>query len=237
MKKLLLIIISLLLIGKIGFSQESEKRKLRLPIWTFHDKNVSIFGISIGAYSTAIDYRNTVTNGLRIETPGLGFLVLLGNGSPISHIDTITKGINRQDFNFSEIINGINISTGSLGSINYNGISLAFGGQTGELLNGLSISGLTSSINKVNGVSIGGLLVNETLQLNGIQISGANTCIIMSGIQIGIMNEAKNMKGVQVGLINKTFKSKGIQLGLWNVNEHRQFPIINWSFKKVNTDC
>jgi hypothetical protein len=233
MRNLLLISISILLIGKIGFSQESEKRKLRLPIWSFHEKNTSIYGVSLGAYSLVDNNRNTVSNGLRIELPGLGFIAWMANGSIISDIDTITKGIKRQDFNFSETVNGINISSGSLGSINYNGISLALGSQSGELLNGLSISGMTSSMHKVNGICIGGILLNETLQLNGIQIgSVTNGAILMCGLQVGGYNEAKTMKGIQIGIVNKTYKSKGIQIGLWNINEHRKLPIINWNFKK-----
>lgn len=233
MRYLLLIIITFLLVGKTGFSQESEKRKLRLPIWTFHDKNVSIYGISVGAFSWTGNNRNTITNGLRIEVPGIGFLTLLANGSPMSHIDTITKGIKRQDFEFSEIVNGINISSGSWGELNYNGLTLALAGQNGFLTNGVAIAGLWNSINKVNGVSIGGILLNETLHHNGIQIGGiANAAIIMKGLQIGIMNGAKSMDGIQIGLFNKTFKSKGLQIGLWNINEHRKLPILNWSFKK-----
>jgi hypothetical protein len=232
MKNLILIIASVLLIGKIGFSQSLENRKIRLPIWTFHQKNVSIYGVSLGAYSLVGDYRNTVTNGIRIEAPGLGFIGWIFGGSQLDRIDTITNGIKRKDFSFSEIVNGLNISSGSLGSINYNGLTLALGAQSGELLNGLSIVGLTSSFHKINGVCIGGILVNETLQLNGIQVSLGNSAVVMSGLQIGGVNEAKTMKGIQIGIVNKTYKSKGIQIGLWNINEHRKFPITNWNFKK-----
>lgn len=232
MRKLLLILISVLFIGKIGYSQDINKRKLRLPIWTFHEKNVSIYGVSLGAFSWCDNNRNTVTNGIRIEAPGIGFLTLLGNGSPMSDIDTITESIKRQDFKFSEVVNGLNVSSGSWGELNYNGITIALAGQNGFLTNGIAIAGLWNSINKVNGISIGGLLLNESLQLNGIQIAGmANGAIILTGLQIGVLNEAKTMKGVQIGLFNKTYKSKGLQIGIWNINEHRKFPIINWSFK------
>jgi|SRR5690554_4331264 len=213
--------------------QVCERRSLRLPIGTFHEKNVTIYGLSLGAFSWYANERNTVTNGLRIEVPGVGFLTLLGNGSPVSHVDTITKGISRQDFDFSEIVNGINISTGSWGELNYNGLTIGVAAQNGYLANGIAIAGVWNSINKVNGMSIGGLLLNESLQHNGIQIGGlGNRSLLMNGVQIAFVNKAKTMNGLQIGLVNKSFKSTGIQIGLWNVNELRKFPIVNWSYSK-----
>jgi hypothetical protein len=230
--RFLLILILFCLNTQIALSQDTNKRKFRAPIWTFHEKNTSIYGISVGAYSGFGAARNTVTNGIRLEVPGVGLLLLIANGSPIDKVDTLTEGVKREDFNFSEIVNGINISTGSAGEINYNGISIAIISQNGYLTNGIAIASLTNSMNKVNGISIGGLLVNEALQHNGIQIGGANSAIIMSGIQISVVNEAKSMRGLQIGLINTTNDSRGFQFGLWNINEHRRLPLINWNFKK-----
>jgi hypothetical protein len=230
--RFLLILILYCLNTQIAQSQDTNKRKFRAPIWTFHEKNTSIYGISVGAYPAFVGSRNTVTNGIRLEVPGVGFLLLILNGSPINTVDTLTKNIKREDFNFSEIVNGINISTGSGGEINYNGISIALISQNGYLTNGIAIAGITNSMNKVNGISIGGLLVNEALQHNGIQIGGTNSAIIMSGIQISVVNSAKSMRGLQIGLINKANDSCGLQIGLWNINEHRRLPLINWSFKK-----
>jgi hypothetical protein len=232
MRFILLIILYLLNI-QIVFSQDTNKRKFRAPIWTFHEKNASIYGISVGAYPAGLGYeRNTATNGIRLEVPGIGLLLLLVNGSPIDKVDTLKEGVKREDFDFSEIVNGINISTGSAGAMNYNGISIAIVSQNGYLTNGIAIAGLTNSMNKVNGVSIGGILVNEALQHNGIQIGGGNSAIIMSGLQIGVVNVAKSMRGLQIGMINETKDSFGFQLGLWNKNEHRRLPVINWNFKK-----
>ena len=232
MRHLLRALITLFLISQIALVQASEKRESRLPLWTFHEKNVSIYGLSIGGFSGYGFNRNTVTNGVRLEIPGIGFLAPLGNGSPVSDIDTIGHGIKRQDFVFSEIVNGINISTGSWGELNYNGLTIGLFAQNGYLANGLAVSGLWNSVNKVNGISFGGLLLNEALQHNGIQVGGlASSSIIMSGVQIGVLNEAKTMSGVQIGLINKTNKSRGFQFGLWNINERRRLPLINWNFR------
>lgn len=233
MKYRIILTLIILLFKLSAVCQDSEHRSLRLPIWTFHEKNVNIYGVSLGAFSWYGNDRNTVANGLRIEVPGVGFLTLLGNGSPVSHVDTITEGIRRQDFDFSEIINGVNISTGSWGELNYNGLTIGIAAQNGYVSHGIAIAGLWNSINKVNGISIGGLLLNESLQHNGIQIGGlGSSAILMNGIQIAVVNKAKTMKGLQIGVVNRTFKSTGIQIGLWNVNEHRKFPIINWSYGK-----
>ena len=227
------ILIAITLLSQIALSQETIKRKTRFPIWTFHESNVTINGISVGAFSWLGNDRNTVTNGIRLEVPGIGIMALAGNGSPISDIDTIPEGIKREDFEFSEIVNGINLSTGSWGEMNYNGVTLALVAQNGYLANGMAAAFVWNSINKVNGVSVGGFLANECLHHNGFQIGGfGNLSIIMYGMQLAVRNEAKTMRGVQIGLYNKTYNSKGVQFGLWNINEHRKLPIINWSFGK-----
>tara|TARA_R110002050_G_scaffold45957_1_gene108362 strand:+ start:203 stop:901 length:699 start_codon:yes stop_codon:yes gene_type:complete len=231
--RLPLILIIIFLSYQNSLSQDTNKREIRFPIWTFHENNVAIYGISVGAFSGYDSTQNTVSNGLRIEIPGVGALpgILMGNSSPLRDGDTITKGIKRKDFVFSEIINGINISTGSWGKMNYNGLTISLVAQHGYLTNGIAISGLINSTNKVNGISIGGVILNEALHHNGLQIGLlGNSSIIMFGVQIGVQNEAKTLEGLQVGLFNRTYKSKGLQLGLWNINEHRKLPLINWSF-------
>lgn len=234
MRRFLLLIIAIGLFHQFAAAQATLKRTPKFPIWSFQDTNVTIHGISYGNFSGSNlylgDYRNTVTNGLRLELYGLGVWFPIGNGSPITGIDTITNGISRSDYIFNEIINGINLSTGSVGGLNYNGITISLTGQYGFLANGLAISGVMNAMDKVNGISIGGL-ANEALQHQGIQIGGGvSSAIIMYGIQVAANNQAKTMYGIQIGLFNKTDKSKGLQIGLWNKNEHRSLPFINWSF-------
>lgn len=224
MKKLLLIIFICLPI--LGFSQDYNE-KLRLPIWTFHTHNTTIYGVSIGAFSHTGSERFVRTNGLRLEIPGIGFLAPLGNGSPITGINTLKS----TSFVFSEIINGINISTGSWGNIKYNGITIGLIAQYGNLNNGLALAGLWNSMDKSNGIQIS-ILINETLQSNGMQFSLSNKSIKTNGIQIGAVNGSQIINGVQIGLYNRSKETIGFQIGLWNVNEKRKLPIINWNFKK-----
>nr|WP_315144997.1 hypothetical protein [uncultured Flavobacterium sp.] len=213
------------------FSQEYSLKK-RYLIWTFHTKNSTINGISIGAYPNLNENNRFVkTNGIRLEIPGLGFLAPIGNGSPISRIDSVSGKFIRKDYKFDEIINGINISTGTIGKVNYNGLTIGGIAQFGILNNGIAIAGIWNAMNKSNGIQVS-FLLNEALYSNGLQISIGNSAIIMSGLQIGGYNYAKEMYGVQIGLWNKSQKTKGIQIGIWNINEQRKFPIFNWNFKK-----
>jgi hypothetical protein len=216
-------------------SQEPEEvRKLRLPLWSFHAHNTNIYGVSVGAFSYEDDYRNTISNGVRLELPGVGMFALTGfmNPPPSAGVDSLRRGFKRSDFEFSEIINGINISTGSWGDMNYNGLTLALVAQHGNLCNGVSFVGLFSSLDKANGLATG-LAVNNVLQMNGLQVSlFVNRSILMSGCQISAYNVAKNSRGVQIGIVNETEDSKGIQIGLVNINEYRTLPLINWNFRK-----
>lgn len=209
----------------LGFSQHFNEN-LRTPIWTFHTNNTTICGFSLGAYSTIQSERFVKTNGIRLEIPGIGFLVPFSNGSPIYKIETLEP----HNFVFSEIINGINISTGSWGNIKFNGITIGIIAQYGNVNNGLAIAGLSNSMHKSNGVQIS-LLYNETLESKGFQFSLSNESLKMNGVQIGVFNRSKELKGIQIGLINRSKKFKGFQLGLWNVNAKRKLPFINWNFK------
>lgn len=71
-----------------------EIRKLRLPVWSFHEHNVNIYGVSIGAFSYENDYRNTVSNGVRLELPGVGMFALTGfmNAPPNAKVDSLRRG-------------------------------------------------------------------------------------------------------------------------------------------------
>ena len=229
MKIIILLILTFFTVNV--FSQEYNLNK-RYLIWTFHTKNTTINGISVGAFPNLNENNRFVkTNGIRLEIPGFGFLATLGNGSPISKIDSISGKFNRKNYKFDEIINGINISSGTVGKVNYNGLTIGGIAQFGILNNGIAIAGIWNAMDKSNGIQISGLL-NETLYSNGIQISLDNSTIIMNGMQIGGNNYAKEMYGIQIGILNKSKKTKGIQIGIWNINEKRKFPIFNWNFGK-----
>ncbi|PXY38891.1 hypothetical protein DMB65_20745 [Flavobacterium cheongpyeongense] len=227
-----IIIISFLTFFSINVFSQEYNLKTKYLFWTFHAENTTVNGISFGAFPNLNDKNRFVkTNGIRLEIPGIGFLAPLGNGSPISRIDNVSGKFNRNDYEFDEIINGLNISTGTVGKINYNGITIAAIAQFGELNNGIALAGMWNAMDKSNGIQIS-LLLNETLYSNGVQISLANSAIIMNGIQIGGNNYSKEMYGIQIGILNKSKQTKGLQIGIWNINEKRKFPIFNWNFEK-----
>lgn len=191
--------------------------KTNYLLGTFHAKNTTINGFSFGVLPNLKEaHRFVKTNGIRFEIPGLGILAPIGNGSRISGIESVKGKFNRKDYKFDEIINGINISGGSIGEINFNGITLAGIAQFGILNNGIAIAGVWNAMDKSNGMQIS-LLLNESLYNNGVQVAIGNNSIVMNGVQIGILNESK--------------KLRGFQFGLWNKNGKRSLPLINWQFK------
>ena len=233
-KNKLLLIASLLLIT-ISVSSQSYRKKTKWLFGTFHTQNTTINGISVGAFPQFNNKKRFVrTNGIRLEVPGIGLLGFMANGSLLPYGKT------------QEIVNGINLSGGTLGAIEYNGITLGFVTQSGNLNNGIAIAGMINSINDSNGIqatfllneseNMNGLQLaigNTTNYLNGLQIGGSNNVdYAMNGLQVGIANFSDGkMTGIQIGLFNRNYNSKGIQIGLWNVNEKRKLPIINWNFK------
>jgi len=207
----------LLLIGTVitSFSQDYNE-KTHYVFGTFHTQNTTINGLSIGAFPSSDRYVRT--NGIRLELPGLGVLGFMGVG---------LRNTTKED----EIVNGLNISTGTLGDIKFNGLTIAGVSQSGIGIDGVAIAGLSNSIDMLNGVQIAGL-VNVAANTNGMQLAVSNHSLKkLSGFQLGIGNYAKNMVGLQIGIFNRSEKTKGLQIGLWNVNEKRKLPIINWNFK------
>lgn len=100
------------------------------------------------------------------------------------------------------------------------------------IVNGVNLS-LVGSVNEmqINGVNVGGAntVVDE---INGFSVSGLNTfSYVLNGVSISaIRNRAEISKGLQVALYNKSTTLCGVQLGLWNVNGRRSLPLINWQF-------
>lgn len=211
-------------------SAQKTKRKFRPLLWTTHSKNTNIFGMSVGILPKDIfkDTTLTKTFGIRIEAPGLGVLLPLIPKSPISKDeDTFQKALLA---NPSEIVYGINISSGSVANTQVNGISGAFIGQYLIKMNGISGAIVGNLIERQNGITAS-IFSNDSYKTNGIMICAiGNKAIHLNGIQISAMNETSNLNGIQIGLWNKTKNSKGVQIGLWNKNEKRSLPIVNWNF-------
>ena len=79
------LIVLLTLIASVANRQH---RKLRFPVWTFHQKNIDIYGVSLGLASTGADVMNTYTTGIKIELFGLGLAVPLISRSPVAEDDS-----------------------------------------------------------------------------------------------------------------------------------------------------
>ena len=192
-----------------SYGQDSLSMKKSI-IGTFHEENTMINGISIGLYSGMNNDRNVITNGLRLEVPGIGIISFMGNGFP-----NATEPFNLNDYRYSEVVNVLNISTGSWCDCNYNGLTLGLVGQYGKLGNGFSLAGGWNIIDKQSGIQLAAL---------------ANSSFYMNGVQISAFNYTHDGNGVQIGIFNNSNSFKGIQIGIWNVNQKRKLPLINWNF-------
>lgn len=215
MKTLLLILLSCLLFTLHAFSLVRDTTEIKiLNIGTFHTKNTIYNGFSFGYKSSMLDARNVTTNGFRFEFPGLGPISFLGMGFP-----NAKAPFDLSEYNYSETINGVNLSGGSWCNCRYNGVTIGAVGQYGKSGRGFAFALGWNLIDEFKGVQLS-LLSNVSYYFKGLQISAVN--IINTG------------HGFQLGLFNKTKHFKGIQLGLWNINQHRSLPLINWNFKPFN---
>jgi hypothetical protein len=207
------------------------KRRDIFPIWSYHYKNVNIHGIALGIWSIQGEPRQTNTNGLKLELLGVGIGMPLIPRSPIVESDSQLAQID--SFPLSERINGINISaTGSSCECLTNGIVATTVGQFHYQVNGLSVA-FINFVQIHNGLMIGGM-TNDVFRLNGVQIALGNGSRKANGVQIGAFNNADSFNGLQIGLINTAENCKGLQIGLWNVNQHRKWPLINWSHRQLS---
>jgi hypothetical protein len=242
MKNIVFIIIFLI----VCKSNAQFSYSTRYLLGTFHEHDVTINGIALGAFPNInVDKPYVKTNGFRFEALGLGFFAPIGNGSRVSGVEEYDKK-KYTDYSFGEVVNGINISTtGTIGDVCFNGITMGGIAQFGVVNNGIALAGLWNAMDKSNGVQVS-FLLNETLCNNGIQVALTNTSLFMNGVQIGAISSssqkihgiqisAQNLSesgfGIQIGIHNQGGKTKGIQLGLWNKNEKRSLPFFNWNFK------
>ncbi len=211
---------------------QTDKRQHYFPVWTFHQDNVTIHGVSLGLWSFEREEpRRTHTNGIKYELIGIGLgMPLVGASSLVSESDSAFMVLKEKTL--SERINGLSLSTtGTVCHCLTNGVTVGLVGQINFEVNGISASLVMNVTEKHSGV-MATMLSNEAYYMNGLQIGLFNTGVKTRGVQIGATNRApKVMKGVQLGIFNKTGRLKGVQLGLWNVNQKRKLPIINWNFK------
>jgi hypothetical protein len=212
-------------------STKAQTNKTYFPTWTFHKKNIEINGLSFGLWSTLNDERQTNTNGIRLEVPGLGLAILLAGSSPIAHSDSAFQVISYDII--SERINGINFSAlGSICNCNINGISIGLFSQVTNKVNGISTAFYSNFSQVSNGLQLAGG-GNESFISNGFQISAiGNQSYYSNGMQLAAYNYSEKHKGIQIGIINKSVELYGLQIGLWNINQKRKLPFLNWNFRK-----
>lgn len=235
MKKLILIAFTFFISFQL-FSQIEieEKRKLRLPLWSYHDNNSDILGVSVGLIPETIGLSlgTTRTFGVRLELDPLSAIFFMfGGGNDLSN--NLEDYQNAMSTNVNQKVYGLNISSGNLSAIDMYGVSVNALMQYSRKSNGIALAGFLNQTERANGlfIAFGG---NLSFVSNGIAISGFNNeTQVLKGIQIAAQNHVKvGGYGLQIGLWNQAKNFRGIQLGLWNKNDKRSFPIINWQFKE-----
>ena len=234
-------------------AQDTLQRKTRFPVGLYTEDNADIYGISFGVGSDT--YQNsghvgTRSNGIRIEPLSQSLLVatlifwpdeIIYPKDPAEYPAVDSKIPN-------EIINGLNLSCGTIAFANVNGITISAISQSLKNTNGISITGFYSNAFRNNGIQIapGGTgalysngiiasgLITAVYQGNGVQIGGFNQYVKFNGLQIGLVNDldgkSESFTGLQIGVFNNTKKLKGFQIGLINKNGKRTLPFINWDF-------
>jgi hypothetical protein len=221
---LILFIMSTCLIG------QEKVQKNYFPVWTFHQKNANIHGVSVGIASMLrADSSRTNTNGIKIELIGLGILCPLIPQSPVVKDDSSYLEMQREPV--SEKINGLSLSvSGSLCDCITNGLSIGAIGQINRQVNGMAVSYFMNFSQKFNGLQMA--IINDVYYLNGCQIGIFNHGEKTKGMQVGIKNSGNENSGLQIGAVNESKKLVGVQVGFWNVNQKRKLPLLNWNFRK-----
>ncbi|WP_052184312.1 LA_2272 family surface repeat-containing protein [Psychroserpens sp. Hel_I_66] len=231
-KNIIFIFIVLLATSSLVQSQNTNERKLRFPVWITHSQNSDIIGLSLAAFPKGVIEKDTTltrTYGIRFEASLIAMLSPLMGRSPVSTRKDFYKS--KQNTLRTEIINGLNLSSGTFGETTVNGFSASLMIQYLYNMDGVAIAGLSNLIEKHNGIAISAL-GNEVYKSNGLLVGFGNEVNEFNGIQIGAINGVLDKGvGIQIGIFNKAKNFKGIQIGLWNKNDKRSFPIINWQFK------
>jgi hypothetical protein len=214
------ILITVLAVLSMTSAYGQIKKKSHFPVGSFHQPNVNINGIAVGAFSESERMR-TNTNGIKLEVPGAGIFLPLAPRNPMDSFPSD---------DLSEKINGLSLSaTGSICNCLINGVSFGTVGQLITKINGLSgVMGFNMVVEH-NGVQIG--TFNNAEVMRGLQLGLINSSADdAKGVQLGIITYAKRGRGLQIGLFNTADHFKGIQLGFYNRNQKRRMPFINWNF-------
>lgn len=225
-RHLIILAIPLFFAGNL-YGQSVAKQKSRFLAGIYHQKNLNIYGFSLGFGSTDDDDRYTNTYGFKIEVPGIGVLLPLFPLGPVAKDSVAFLKLTQKPM--YEKIYGFSISaTGTMCHCLTNGIAIGGIGQYNFQVNGFSLSLFLNTAQKHNGFQFAA--TNSSFIMNGIQMGYFNKAHDTNGLQLGLGNFSENTMGVQIGLFNRSKNLKGIQIGLWNVNSKRSLPFINWSF-------
>lgn len=210
----------------LSASSHAQEMKNVFPVGTFHTPNTTVNGISGGLFTEPGDNSGN-TNGLKIELPGLGLMLMAMPYIPVSESEPEYKEVMSRSFSTN---NGLVVSfSGVICDCVTNGILLGGAGNFSREVNGVSGAGMFNYAEKHAGIQTA-IFVSGTYRMEGVQTAITNTAVISNGIQLGINNKSNRHRGLQIGLINRTKNHKGLQLGLWNENEKRKLPFINWNF-------
>jgi hypothetical protein len=226
MKQLLLLFITL---ASCTLSAQSH-RKDYFPIWSFDRDSIRIHGVSFGFLTDNVSAGNTLTNGVRVELLGLGFLLPIIPSSPIAQSDGAFAEVMSRPV--QQKVNGLNLCvTGTVGQCCVNGLSAGGIGQSLLKSNGVTVCSMINLVQQQNGLMLS--MFNDAFIMRGAQLGLSNKSFHGVGLQLGALNNyAEDMSGVQIGLFNKSKNLLGLQFGLWNVNQKRKMPLVNWCFRR-----
>jgi hypothetical protein len=212
----------------LNVSAQSDTKDY-FPIWSFTQDSARIHGISFGFLTDNVDAGQTLTNGLRLELLGLGFLLPLFPASTIARSDEefhdVMNRVRKQN------VNGVNLCTkGTVGDCAVNGMSCGGIGQSLVEVNGVTLSTMMNLVQKQNGLMMS--MFNDAFVMHGGQLGLSNNAYHCSGLQCAALNNYAHIThGLQIGLFNKAETLHGVQVGLWNVNQKRKLPLLNWCFR------
>mgnify|MGYP001795548540 CR=1 FL=1 len=223
-----LITLSLGLLVTIStYGQSNHQRKSRFLAGIFHNKNLNIYGLSLGLSSFEDQKRFTNSYGIKLEALGIGIALPLAPVSLVAKDSLAFAKLMAKPP--SEHIYGVNLSVlGTMCNCVSNGIVLGGIGQYNRQVNGVSFSTFINSAQRHSGFQFAA--INESFVMNGVQMGYINSAFKARGIQMGLANFSVNTMGLQLGVFNHSKNLKGIQIGIWNVNPKRQLPFINWDF-------
>jgi hypothetical protein len=208
-----------------AFSAPADENKCIYGIWYLPSGVNTVNGLTLTCLG-CLDNGRCVSNGIRLELPGFGFLLPLAPSPRVDSEDAYADLVSRPA---EKVITGLNVSlTGTV---------------TEGDIRGISIGGLDQQSIRAYGI-FGALLANNAVDLRGIQVAVfdnnagrvrglqlgivQNRSFSLQGLQIGAYNSCTGGKGgLQIGLVNRR-GTTGCQIGLLNINQLRIMPFFNW---------